>query len=44
MGPGLQDVYWDGLDEAATPVASGMYLVELIAGDQHDSKKLTLIK
>ena len=43
-GPGLQDVYWDGLDEAANPVVSGMYFVELIAGDQHDSQKISLIK
>lgn len=41
---GRHDVRWDGLDEAGTPAASGVYLVELRSDAGADSRKIVLVR
>jgi hypothetical protein len=38
------DVRWDGTDAAGSPVASGVYLYRLVAGDFSATRKLVLLK
>ena len=35
---------WDGIDASGHPVGSGVYIVEMKAGDFVDSKRMTLLK
>lgn len=41
---GIHTLRWDGQDEAGQPVAGGMYLYRLIAGDKVQMKKMLLIR
>ena len=41
---GLHERAWSGTDEAGRPVASGLYLYRLVAGDQVRVGKLALIR
>ncbi len=43
-GPGLKSVAWDGRDDRGRPVASGVYVYRLRAGNQLQSRKLLLLK
>ncbi len=44
FGAGRQNLTWDGRDTAGNSVASGTYLVQLIAADGMDAEKIMLIK
>ena len=41
---GCHTVRWDGKDEAAKEAASGIYLYQVVAGGNHLTKKMLLIK
>jgi len=41
---GSHDVIWDGKDEKAREVSSGIYFYVLEVGDHRESKKMTLLK
>lgn len=41
---GVHEVEWDGTDTNNVPVASGVYLYQLQAGDFIDTKKLVVVK
>ncbi|MGH1363537.1 MAG: YCF48-related protein [Calditrichia bacterium] len=41
---GMHDVKWDGRDETATPVASGVYLSQLESGGEVQSQKILLVR
>ena len=41
---GRYAVNWDGRDQAGQPVASGMYLYRIVAGNYHATKKCLLLK
>jgi hypothetical protein len=41
---GLYSIKWDGRDNSNAPVASGVYLYRLVAGDAVHSRKMILIK
>ena len=41
---GEYQIEWDGLDETGKPVASGIYLYQLIAGDFSEVRKMILMK
>jgi len=43
-GAGLHEVQWDGRDEVGRSVASGLYLVRLVAGGTVQLQKVTLLK
>jgi hypothetical protein len=42
--PGRYTVEWDGKNDNGSDVASGVYLYKMQAGDNVDSKKMTLLK
>jgi hypothetical protein len=42
--PGKEKVYWDGKDNSQQNVASGVYLLQLDAGDRTDIRKLVLLR
>jgi hypothetical protein len=42
--PGEYDVRWDGRDDAARPVASGLYLCRLEVGEFRDVRKMILLR
>ena len=44
LAAGLHERAWSGTDEAGRPVASGLYLYRLVAGDQVRVGKLALIR
>jgi len=44
MPAGKHFAHWDGTDRSGKPVASGVYLFEMRAGDFVDSKKVVLLK
>ncbi len=44
LSAGMHRIDWDGTDDRNLPVASGVYLVHLQAGDLAASRKLTLLK
>ena len=37
-------VYWDGMDDAGEPVASGVYFYQLSAGDFSKTRRMLLLK
>ncbi len=41
---GRQEVVWDGTDDTGRHVASGVYMVRLVAGPVHDVKKVVLVQ
>ena len=41
---GVYTVHWDGTDTAGRPLASGMYLYRLRAGQQVETRKLLLLR
>ncbi|RMI17384.1 MAG: T9SS C-terminal target domain-containing protein [Calditrichaeota bacterium] len=43
-GPGVYAVRWDGRDDAGNPVASGIYIYALSAGDFFATRKMMLLK
>ncbi len=44
LGAGVYSVAWDGNDQTNTPVASGVYIVQLHAGEFRASKKIMLVR
>jgi hypothetical protein len=44
MTVGNHQVVWDGIDDAGRSVASGTYLVRLVARDRTDSRSMVLLK
>ena len=44
MEAGQHQVMWDGIDDAGRSVASGTYLVQLVARDRTDSRSMVLLK
>ena len=42
--PGRYRLQWDGLTDAGTAVASGVYLYRLQAGTYHETRRLILLK
>jgi hypothetical protein len=44
MAAGFHEVVWDGTDNDGLPVAAGVYLADMVAGDIHSVLKLALIK
>jgi hypothetical protein len=42
--PGMKQIFWDGLDFKGKPVASGIYIYRLEAGDFVQSRKMILLK
>ncbi len=41
---GIHEIGWSGLDRRRSPVASGIYLVRMVAGDFVASRKLLLVR
>jgi len=41
---GRQEVVWDGTDDTGRHLASGVYMVRLVAGPVHDVKKVVLVQ
>jgi hypothetical protein len=41
---GQHETTWDGRDDTGTPVASGVYLYQLRAGDVAETRRMTLVK
>ncbi len=44
LGAGRHERTWDGLDDGGRRVASGVYVARLVAGEQADLLKVTLVK
>jgi hypothetical protein len=44
MSAGNHAVVWDGIDDTGRSVASGAYLVQLVAKDRTDSRSMVLLK
>jgi len=44
MDAGVYNIEWDGSDEQGKPVATGVYLYKLAAGDFVETRKMMLIK
>jgi hypothetical protein len=42
--PGTHFVYWDGRDEKNHELSSGVYIYELIAGNQRESRKMLMLR
>lgn len=41
---GSHQVVWDGIDSTGRPVSSGIYFYKLQAGDESETKKMTLVR
>ena len=41
---GNHQILWDGTNDAGNPVASGIYLYRLTAGDRTETRKMTLVR
>jgi hypothetical protein len=41
---GVHSIVWDGTNDAGTPVASGVYFVQMKAGEFEQRRKMTLLK
>jgi hypothetical protein len=44
MPAGYHQIQWNGEDESDQPVASGVYLVKMTAGDRHFTNRAVLVK
>ena len=44
QAPGAQSVVWDGRDHAGRPVSSGIYIYQLRAGREVQSRKMLLVR
>ena len=44
LQPGWHQVSWDGRNLAGIPVASGMYIYRLVAGNFRQTRKMLLVK
>jgi len=44
MSAGRHSVSWDGLDDARTPVSSGVYLYRLEAGGRSEARRMLLLR
>ena len=44
LRPGIYDVFWEGTEEEGRPVATGVYLYRLRAGEQALVQKMTLLQ
>ena len=44
MSPGYHVVKWDGVNDAGQPVASGVYLYRLIAGNRTEVRRMILLR
>jgi hypothetical protein len=44
LGPGIHHVTWDAKDHAGRPVAQGIYVLSLRAGEQKASAKIVVIR
>jgi hypothetical protein len=44
VSAGIHEISWDGTDAKGDPVASGIYLYRLKAGDYVETKKMSLLK
>ncbi len=44
LSPGVYEVVWDGRDESGIPVASGIYIYRLTAGDYTQAHRMLLMK
>ena len=44
QSPGSHSLVWDGMDDAGQNVASGVYLIQMIAGTLTASQKITLLR
>ena len=44
LGAGTHAVYWNGLDDAGNRAASGVYFVEMRAGDFSQGRKVSLLR
>jgi len=42
--PGMYETRWDGKDEIGQSVASGIYVIQIQAGEMIESRKITLLK
>jgi photosystem II stability/assembly factor-like uncharacterized protein len=42
--PGRYETQWDGRDDAGKPVASGIYIFRLTAGDQSQTRRMLLLR
>jgi len=42
--PGLHRAVWDGRDDAARPVASGVYFVRMLAGNVRQSRRIVYLR
>ena len=41
---GPHTVSWDGMDESGRPVAGGVYFVELVMGETHETRRLVRVR
>lgn len=41
--PGRKVAYWDGKDLAGNPVSSGVYYVQMVVGDEPQTRKLVVL-
>lgn len=44
VAPGKHSFYWDGTDDAGSPLASGVYLYRVTSGGSSYSRKMVLVK
>jgi len=44
MEPGYHAIEWDGKDETGKPTAAGVYLYRVVAGGDHLTRKMLVLK